>query len=343
MIYYLATERFSSTIRYFLTGNGRPLRRSVTVLTYEELFFDGAGPIGHYIFTDFDRLSRYELECAAAFAAAIRKAAPAARILNHPLNALERFPLLVALHRAGINDFTAIRIENGEFPARYPVFIRSEDGYGGPETDLIFGDREFEAALADLTRHSLPRRGRIAIGFANKRSPDGHYHKFGAFRIGDRIVPHDLMFGREWIVKMQPPPMAADSRDTAFSSSDDGVASEMHYLKGNPHAETLMRAFKIAGIEYGRADYGVVDGRVQIYEINTNPHLPHRTPATRVERADFVQKRLVGAVAELDAPGLAPGRVPFEASRPRAHNLHWPRRTLPASLLRRAAALVSRR
>ena len=41
-------------------------------LTYEELFFERAAPIGHYIFTDFDRLSRYEVECAAAFARALQ-------------------------------------------------------------------------------------------------------------------------------------------------------------------------------------------------------------------------------------------------------------------------------
>jgi hypothetical protein len=343
MILYVATERFSSTIRHFLGGNGRALRNKVRLLTYEELFFEGAGPVGHYIFTDFDRLSRYDLECASRFAAAVQSAEPRARILNHPLSALERFPLLLALHEQGINDFTAIRIEGGERPPAYPVFIRAEDGYGGPETGLIHSDDEFEAALADLTQRGLPRRGRIAVGFANRKSDDGYFHKYGAFRVGDQIVPHDLMFGRDWIVKMHPPPVAADSRDTDFSESDGGVAMEMQYINGNPHAETLMRAFTIAGIDYGRADYGVVNGRVQIYEINTNPHIPHRTPTARVERARIVQQRLVEAIAALDTPGLGRGRVKFEACRPRAHNLHWPRRRLPASLGRLVSALMLRK
>src|SRR6266851_205923 len=96
MIYYLSTERFSSTIRRFLKGNPA-FRRTVASLTYEELFFEKRGPIGHYIFTDFDRLTRYELEGAASFALALEEAAPTARILNHPLAVKERFPLLVAL------------------------------------------------------------------------------------------------------------------------------------------------------------------------------------------------------------------------------------------------------
>jgi hypothetical protein len=169
MIYYVATERFSSTVRRFLKSHGKTLGGILKSLTWEELFFERGGPIGHYIFTDFDRLSRYELECAAAFALALEKAAPEARILNHPLRALERFPLLVALHKAGINDFTATRLEAGERPPKYPVFIRAEDGYGGPETDVLSNDAEYDAALAELARRGLPLRGRIAIGYAAER------------------------------------------------------------------------------------------------------------------------------------------------------------------------------
>ena len=55
--------------------------------------------------------------------------------------------LLVALHKAGINNFTATRLETGARPADYPVFIRAEDGYGGPETELLGNDAEFDAAV----------------------------------------------------------------------------------------------------------------------------------------------------------------------------------------------------
>jgi hypothetical protein len=48
---------------------------------------------------------------------------------------------------------------------------------------------------------------------------------------------------------------------------------ELEYIETNPHEEILRRAFDLAGIDYGRADYGVVDGRVEIWEINTNPYL----------------------------------------------------------------------
>ncbi len=345
MIFYLATERFSSTVRHFLDRNREELRGVLALLTYEELFFERAGPIGHYIFTDFDRLSRYELESAAAFADALLVAAPEARILNHPLKVLERYPLLVALHSAGINGFVATRIECGERPPRYPVFIRAEDGYGGPETDLLNNDEEFDAALADLTRRGLPRRGRIAIGYANERAADGYFHKYGAFNIGGRIVPSDLTYGPSWVVKIRVTANEwAKGRDDTYGTSEAGASGELRYIVDNPHEEILSRAFAIAGIEFGRADYGVVDGHVQIYEINTNPHLPvrERTDA-RAERYAILRRGLLDAFKAIDKPINARGRIRFVAARPRAHNLHWPRRRLPTSLMRRIVDLAAGR
>lgn len=345
MIFYVATERFSSTVRHFLDRNRAELRGVLALLTYEELFFEGAGPIGHYIFTDFDRLSRYELESAAAFAEALLAAAPEARILNHPLKALERYPLLVALHRAGINDFVATRTECGERPPRYPVFIRAEDGYGGPETDLIKNDEEFDAALADLARRGLPRRERIAIGYANERAADGYFHKYAAFNIDGWIIPGDLTYGQSWVVKIRVTANEwAKGRDDAYGTSGTGAARELRYILDNPHRDALARAFAVAGIDFGRADYGVVDGRVQIYEINTNPHLPvrERTDA-RAERYAVVRRGLLEALKSVGKPLHARGRIRFSATRPRAHNLHWPRRRLPVSLIRRALDLATSR
>ena len=201
MIYYVTTERFTSPIRKMLGDLREELRGVLRSLTYEELLFEHAGPIGHYIFTDFDRLTRYELECTAAFVAALRNVAPDARILNHPLQALERLALLIALHDAGINNFTAMRIDEGRRPTKYPVFIRAEDGYGGPETDILHDAAAYDAALADLVARGLPPKGRIAVGYAAERSADGFFRKYGAFNVAGEIIPYHLMRGSTWVVK----------------------------------------------------------------------------------------------------------------------------------------------
>ena len=98
----------------------------------------------------------------------------------------------------------------------------------------------------------------------------------------------------------------------------------------------LTRAFALAGIDFGRADYGVVGGRVQIYEINTNPSLPGNRPnGARRARGEFVQDALLRAFDGIDAPVGARGRVRYTEDRPRPQNVHWPRRRLAASLSRR--------
>ena len=48
---------------------------------------------------------------------------------------------------------------------------------------------------------------------------------------------------------------------------------EQNFVKENWSADVLRRVFEIAGIEYGRADWGIVGGKLQVYEINTNPQI----------------------------------------------------------------------
>src|SRR6266404_1916338 len=103
MIIYVVTARFSTTIQGLIRGLGTDARGLLSYVTYEELFFERAAPLAHYIFTDFDRLTRYELDCAAAVALRLQAAAPEIRILNHPLQALERVPLLHKLNLEGVN------------------------------------------------------------------------------------------------------------------------------------------------------------------------------------------------------------------------------------------------
>lgn len=333
MINYVVTERFSSPIAHFLRNTRRELAGRLRFLTYEELFFERAGPIGHYIFTDLDRLGRYELDTAARFAAMLRKSVPDARILNDPARALERTALLVALHRAHVNDFTANRLDTGERPSRFPVFIRPEDGHHGPETDLI-EEADFDRALADLRDRGVPLRGRVAIGFAAEKGPNGRYRKYGAFNIAGTVVSQHLIESDVWAVRRR-----VDDKPLSEAIEDSAgiVEEELDYIRSNPHRDQVRRAFEIASIEYGRADYGVVNGRLQFYEINTNPQFPgfqHRDHRTALR--GIIREHLVNAFRALDTPLAATGTLYFEEKRPRAHNVRLPRLRLPISFVRRA-------
>jgi hypothetical protein len=323
MIYYLATDRFRRTALPLVALPG--LRDRIRILTYEELFFERAGPIGHYICTDLDRLTRYETENLERFARALREAAPAARILNRPLAFLDRVALLSALTRAGINNFSVVRLDTGERPKSYPVFLRAEDGHLGPESDLLRDDQEFDDALAALAREGKPRRGRIAIGFAGEPGPDGLYRKYGAFNIGGRIIADEVFISRDWAVK-----------DAVAMREPAQLAEELLYARDNPHVEALRPVFTIAGVDYGRADYSFVNGRLQVYEVNTNPQIPkYYLRDERAERRALVAPLLAEALLAIDTPSLRRGRVRFEEGRPGAHDRRVPRRRLPLSLARR--------
>ena len=315
MIYYLVTDRHSSTIRRLLRGLPK-LRSLLSYLTYEELFLRRSGPVAHYIFADIDRLTRHERETAANFAAALRRSVPDARILNDPVLSLDRAALLAALRRAGINDFAATRLDTFTQPPRFPVFIRTEDGHFGPETGLLADEASFEAALRDLWLKDLPVHGRIAVGYAASAGPDGMYRRYSAFRIGDRVFGDELFVSDRWAVK-----------DAVALWSPEIIAEELAFVRSNPHEDALRKAFAVAEIDFGRADYGVVDGRVQVYEINTNPAFsigPHEDG--RDARRLFARQAAIDALLAIDTPIAARGRVGFSRPPlPRPQSFRHPR------------------
>jgi len=305
MITFICREYHRYTGDSFAAHFHRQLAGRFQVLSYEQLFRAHALPVGHLIFTDLDRLTPYLREVAANMAAALVAVAPEARILNHPLRVKERYALLRALRLAGINDFDVARLDEGRRPERFPVFIRREDDALGPETGLIADAAAFDLALANLSGQR-PLKGRIWIEYRAAPDPDGHFRKYGAFRIGDHIMPYHMQVADGWIVK----------RSTR-ELQDANDAEELAFIRTDPHAAEVRRAFEIAEIDFGRADYTVVDGKVRIYEINTNPSLPKQPQqARRAERRALVRGRFLEWLLALDTPVGARGWVTYRLPEP---------------------------
>ncbi|MEQ1901504.1 MAG: hypothetical protein ABL866_12310 [Devosia sp.] len=263
MLYFLTKAYTGQTIWFFIWGAGWRRVPFIQPLTYEELFRKRRAPVGNYVFTDFDRMSAYEIQCAASVAQTMQDFDPAIRIYNHPLKALERFALLSKLQQEGLNDFGAVRLEGGGRPAAYPVFLRCEDDCKKPDSGLLQNETEFDAAVAGLGGRGIPLKRRIAVQYHAEASPDGFFRKYGALRIGNRIVLQHILRNTDWYVKR-----GQVERDAAAEQEF------MNLFDNFTHAETLEKVFDLAKIDYGRADYGIVNGRIQIYEINTNPTIP---------------------------------------------------------------------
>lgn len=291
-------------------SNRGPLRRLLATapelasrlrpLHYHRLFARRWIAADAIVFTDFDLLNAFEVDAAASLAEAARRAPPPIPVLNHPARAMERFQLLRRLQREGLNPVEVVRLDSGERPSRYPVFLRREDGYFGPETGLLEDAAAFDDAVAATTRAGRSLKRRIAVSFEAGRDRDGYFRKYGAFVVGDRIVPQHILRGADWNVKSRAAPS-----DPAFARE------ERDYVFDNPHEELLRPIFAAAAIEFGRIDYTMRDGRPVVFEINTNPTFPRFTggDAARQERRDVIRRRLNDAFAAIDRPAAAPRRV----------------------------------
>lgn len=306
MITFFCRALHRYTADQFLAHFGPRLGGRFQVMTYEQAFRAHAIPVGHALFTDFDRLTPFQREVVANMAASLEAVAPEARILNHPLRVKERYHLLRALLAEGINDFEVARLDEERAPPRYPVFLRREDDALGPESELLRSPAEFAAALAALDAARRPRKGRLWVEYRAQPAADGRFRKYAAFRIGGPVMPYHLQVSDRWAVKAN-----------SWNREADYDGEEMAFIRDDPHAAVLARAFEIAGIDYGRCDYTVVDGQVRIYEINTNPNMPRRPRrAGREERRALVQGRFVEALLAIDRPLATRGWVRYPVPQP---------------------------
>jgi hypothetical protein len=316
MLFFVTREDHSYTIKRLLKSTGGKLG-FISSFSYEELFFIRSAPSGHYIFSDFDRLSPFEIEIAISLADALENHSKDINIYNNPRSVLERYPLLKKLNKKGINQFTVTRLDGEDMPTQYPVFIRSEDGCQLPDTDLIHTKEELLNAIKVLRIQGRSLKRRIAVGFCAERDSTGFYRKYGAFNINGTIVPQHILRGDSWVVK-----------NHQSSWDDKFVDEELAYITNNPHREPIRRVFDLAGIDFGRIDYTIVDGAIQVFEVNTNPSFPNFTKDSdgRGERRNIISHGLVNAFKDMNTPlSNELEMVRFEIPRPYIHSILAPK------------------
>jgi hypothetical protein len=259
MIFYLVTSKGQSTIREFLRTRGRPLTGIIEPIPYEQLRLMRSLPVGAYVFSDIERLAAEDAETAAEAWHALESRG--IRLLNHPTRSMRRYELLRALHDRGINEHDVRRAIDRRAPERFPVFIRRENDHNGTLSALLATPCELDDELDRLARAGRYRDDLIITDFCDTAGRDGIVRKYSAFRVADRIVPRHVLFSASWHVKI------VDLVEPAY------VAEELAYVEENPHQRALRAVFDLARIEFGRIDYGLRDGRIQVWEINTNPIL----------------------------------------------------------------------
>lgn len=249
MIYLLVDKRHSYTVKDWLGTYDASQRGEIRVMPYQHVrdFLTE----GVYIFADIERLSGKTLERALWLYDKVTEAG--CITLNHPSRSLKRYDLQKALN----NDFSVYRQQELQtIQPRFPVFLRNENDHRGNTTPLLHNKAELDAAYAE-------HPGSLCIEYLNTADDEGIYRKYSALLIADRLIPRHVYFSSDWMIKLVD--------DAGVTVDDRTTAMEFEYIKDNPHADTIRAIFKYANIDYGRIDYSLYQGRLQTWEINTNP------------------------------------------------------------------------
>jgi len=297
MIQFLITRGHEYTHAPLQRIPGAP---RIGIMGYDRLIRSRWLPRASYIFTDIDRLSHGDLEHAGRLYLELKAAG--LRVFNNPAIVKTRYALLRALHVAGLNDFNAYRMDELDRRVRYPVFLRNEHGHSGPLTDLLPTSDALRQAIDSAIAGGTPAAHLLAIEYAGEPVAPGLYRKLAAFRLGDRIVQHVSTHDTGWLMK----------NGTVGCGTEEIYQEENGFIKANAFAEKLRKVFETANIEYGRADFGFYQGRMQIFEINTNPTItpPREHPvAVRRESRLIAWDNFVVGLRALDSPGGWPVRI----------------------------------
>jgi len=250
------------------------------------------------VFCDVERMGAEQEDRIAALARGWRDSGAAPLMLNTPPRALRRYALMKALKREGINRADVVRLdEPGAIDRiRFPCFIRYENGHidRGGEPVLLATPDALAARLADMRAQGETLYGKIAAEYEDVRDTAGRHAKYSYFRVGDALVAGHRFVHDHWFVKA--PSQALLER------APDLVDAERAFVEEAPFRDVIGHVFDIAGIEYGRVDFGVrADGGLHVFEINTNPRhplMPEAHPARREIVAD-VKSRLARAFSAL--------------------------------------------
>jgi hypothetical protein len=260
MIYALASRKSMFGIGDYLKTDGIAVADLVTVLSYEQVLETGSFPIGAYLFMGLDELTPTEMLLVVRARQALAEASPSTGRFNDPTRWLRRGALLKAAFRAGTNVFRATRATERDPHRRFPVFIRSEPAHTGALSPLLHSEGAiFRSLLAALVR-GYRLRDLLVVEYCDTADADGVFTKYSAMILGDRIVARSHTRSRDPITKYEGrlvDPSAADAN--------------LQYVADNPHESWLREMFALGGVEYGRIDYGLLDGKPQLWEINTNP------------------------------------------------------------------------
>ncbi|WP_095595171.1 ATP-grasp domain-containing protein [Actibacterium pelagium] len=252
-------------------------------------------PRAGYILADFDRVHPWTLEAAGFVYERLTR--EGLSILNNPRNFMHRAALLRRLKARGVNAFTCWQPAQDEWPDRFPVFLRTIHAHRGTESDLLHSIDDAKQALDRAKTDGKVLSDLVFVEYCAQPEPGTQiFRKHAAHFVNGKIIRGLTVTDSGWQAKL----------------GELGLATEENYLadlveqREYPHTRLMQDVAKIAGLEYGRIDYGMVDGKPQIYEVNSNPMMKPLTKHSSQTRVQTDKEALQALVAELSK--LAPAQ-----------------------------------
>ncbi|HEV8397373.1 MAG TPA: hypothetical protein VGQ37_23980 [Vicinamibacterales bacterium] len=310
MITFWVNREGAFGVQNYRSHRGRAIADRFEARVYEDIAGDGVScSAGPQIFAGLDQVTPAQRELVGVLWDAHAAAAPHAPRLNDPRRALLRFELLQRLWEEGLNTFRVYRTDQADQVTRFPVFVRHIHRHNGPATRIVETPDELRWMLRALRIRGRRMSDHMIVEYCDVSGPDRLFRKYAAFKVGRHIIPSHVFASPTWIVK-----------STQNEPTEASVQEGLQFQRENPHAAWLAKVFEIAGIDYGRVDYGVAAGVPQVWEINLNAtlgraegqsrhtQLPPALKALRDSGRDIFHAQLRAAFLELDLRP-AEGRV----------------------------------
>lgn len=257
-IFFICTKGNRLTIDRYLSLWGNIHFWNILPISYESLITKKKFPKGLYIFSDLELLQNHIRQQAIRIHHQISE--QGSQTLNHPGVSLTRFPLLKTLYNQELNDFNIFRATEDYSAIRYPVFLRKTDNHKGPQSALLTSPKEVHDALARLQAKKENLQEWVITEYCDTSDANGLFRKYATFIVGSTLIPRHLFFDTSWVQK------TAVMTDQPSYLQEEQTFQHTHLFQ-----DQLSSIFRIARINYGRIDFGVVGGKVQTWEINTNP------------------------------------------------------------------------
>jgi hypothetical protein len=262
MIFFVVPQKDSFGFRAYLLGHGKALAERANLLFYPEIPHLRRLPLGSYVFTALDMLSPAETEMVIQIWDHLSQAGQDVRLLNDPRRALTRYQLLRSLSEAGRNRFRACRASEWRRCNRFPVFVRQEKEHTGSLTSLLETPAALNKALVWLVVRGHRLRDLLIVEYCDTSDENGVFRKYSAYVVGGKVIARGIIFSDHWMTK-----------DHVRQFNEQWLEEEHRYVQQNPHEPWLKEVFHLAGIEYGRIDYGLQGDMPQVWEINMHPTL----------------------------------------------------------------------